>query len=102
MYNILSEIALKYAFECSNGCPNIDTKPGCLEDLSSRIYVIKSVVPKTKMNSRLYTAIKMTLRSEVLPERMGQQLISGLLVMTSPERRVLYLLCLTNKNLQTL
>ena len=72
VYKNLPEISLKYAFGCSNGCPNIYTnKQGCLGDLNSKIYVIKLIVPKEKMNPQLHAAIEndSSIRSSIQKDR---------------------------------
>jgi hypothetical protein len=58
VYSKLPEIAIKYAFECSNGCPNIYTQKGCEGAVESKIYVINSIVPKEKMDAQLHAAIE--------------------------------------------
>ena len=58
VYKRLPKIVLKCAFECSNGCTNNYTKQGRFGNLNSKIYVIKSIVPKEKMAPQLHAAIE--------------------------------------------
>ena len=57
-YARIPEIAHKYAFESANGCSNVYNKIGCSGNLSSKIYVIKSIVPQKDMDPQLHAAIE--------------------------------------------